>query len=126
MSRVQMLKCRAALVGVAVLSFSGALRADAVEDFYRDKQLNLLIGYETGGGYDTFARTLARHMGQYIPGKPAIIARNMPGAGSLTVTNYIYNVAPKDGATLAAVGREMPTAALFGQENIRFRTDEFT
>ena len=80
MSRVQMLKCRAALVGVAVLSFSGALRADAVEDFYRDKQLNLLIGYETGGGYDTFARTLARHMGQYIPGKPAIIARNMPGA----------------------------------------------
>ena len=71
---------------------------------------NLLIGYETGGGYDTFARTLARHMGQYIPGKPAIIARNMPGGGSRVAAAWLHAIAPKDGTALAIVDQALPIA----------------
>jgi tripartite-type tricarboxylate transporter receptor subunit TctC len=111
---------------LAAVCLATPASADAIEDFYKDKQIQLIVGYETGGGYDSYARTLIRHMPQYIPGKPTIIVRNMPGAGSLIATNYLYAQAPKDGTTFAAVGREMPTAALFGQDNIRFKTEEFT
>jgi len=117
-----------AITAALVLSSVGLATpawADALRDFYRDKQVNLLIGYETGGGYDSYARTLVRHMSAYIPGNPVIVARNMPGAGSLLVMNTLYNTSPKDGTTFGAVGREMPTAALFGTENIRFKTEEF-
>src|SRR4051812_13261763 len=115
-----------AFAALAAVCLVTPASADAIEDFYKDKQLQLIVGYETGGGYDSYARTLIRHMPQYIPGKPTIIVRNMPGAGSLIATNYLYAQAPKDGTTFAAVGREMPTAALFGQDNIRFKTEEFT
>jgi tripartite-type tricarboxylate transporter receptor subunit TctC len=115
----------AVLATVCALAAPAIASADPVEDFYKDKQLTLIVGYETGGGYDSYARTLIRHMPQNIPGKPNIIIRNMPGAGSLVATNFLYNQAPKDGTLFAAVGREMPTAALFGQDNIRFKTEEF-
>lgn len=99
--------------------------ADPVADFFRDKQVSLFIGYDTGGGYDSYARTLGRHMAQYLPGNPVIVPRNMPGAGSLLVMNTLYNSAPKDGTVFGAVGREMPTAALLGADNIRFKTEAF-
>ncbi len=110
-------------MGVSLLPM--ATRADSVEDFYHGKAMNLLIGYAPGGGYDSYARTLARHMPKHLPGNPTMVTRNMPGAGSLIVTNFLYNSAPRDGTHMAAVGREMPTAALFGQENVRFKTEEF-
>ena len=105
--------------------FGGAALGQSVEAFYRDKPISLLVGYAPGGGYDSYARTLARHMPAQMPGNPTIVVKNMPGAGSLIVTNFLYNTAPRDGTHFAAVGREMPTAALFGQENIRFKTEEF-
>lgn len=116
----------AAGAAAAVLGLAGAAVAQSAEEFYRDKQVNLLVGYAPGGGYDSFARTLARHMPAHMPGNQPIIVKNMPGAGSLIVTNFLYNTAPRDGTHFAAVGREMPTAALFGQDNIRFKTEEFT
>jgi tripartite-type tricarboxylate transporter receptor subunit TctC len=67
------------------------------EDFYRGKTVQLYVGFAPGGGYDAYARTLARHMGKYIPGEPIVIVRNMPGAGSLQLVNYLYSVAAKDG-----------------------------
>jgi tripartite-type tricarboxylate transporter receptor subunit TctC len=115
----------AAAGAVMTVGFCGAAVCDTVEDFYKDKQVTLLVGYAPGGGYDSFARTLSRHMPAHLPGHPAIVVKNMPGAGSLIVTNFLYNSAPRDGSHFAAVGREMPTAALFGQDNIRFKTDEF-
>lgn len=121
MKRVILTICGAALASCLA---NGAF-SQSVESFYRDKQIALLVGYAPGGGYDSYARTLARHMPARMPGNPAVVIKNMPGAGSLIVTNFLYNSAPRDGTHIAAVGREMPTAALFGLENTRFKTEEF-
>src|SRR5687768_11440365 len=75
----------------------GASRADSVADFYRGRTITIIVGYSAGGGYDLYARAIARHMGEHIPGEPKIIVSNMPGAGSVAAANYIYGVAPKDG-----------------------------
>ena len=77
---------RAAVVVTAALAVSPA-HADAVADFYRSKQVNLIVGYGPGGGYDIYARLLARHFGRFIPGNPNVIVQNMPGAGSLRAVN---------------------------------------
>src|SRR6185436_6852401 len=77
-----------------VLGLSGiTASADEVEDFYKGKQLHLVISSGPGGGYDTFGRLIAQHMGNHIPGKPVIIAQNMDGASGIKATNYLYNVA---------------------------------
>jgi len=79
------------------------LAADPVAQFYAGKQIDLVIGSSAGGGYDTYARLVARYMGRYIPGNPAIVPQNMPGAGSNKAGGYIYSVAPKDGTAIGAV-----------------------
>lgn len=76
---------------------------DAVAQFYRGKQINLYIGTSAGGGYDTYARLLARRFGGYIPGTPTIVPQNMPGAGSNKLAGFIYTVAPKDGTAVGAI-----------------------
>jgi tripartite-type tricarboxylate transporter receptor subunit TctC len=76
--------------------------AGAQASFYQGKQINLIVGSGTGGGYDSYARLVARHLGRHIPGEPTVIVQNMPGAGSLNMTNYVNNVAPKDGTVLGA------------------------
>src|SRR5262249_45689429 len=86
----------------------------SVEDFYRGKQINLIVGYGPGGGYDITARLLARHIGRHIRGNPAIVVQNMPGAGSMRAINYLASVAPKDGLTFALFGSDMPMLALVG------------
>ena len=72
-------------------------RAQAGRRFLSRQDRHLIVGYSAGGGYDTYARILARHLGKHIPGNPTIVVQNMPGAGSLKMANYLYNVAPKDG-----------------------------
>src|SRR5215470_8048515 len=71
--------------------------ADAVADFYKGKDLRMIISSSVGGGYDIYARLIAKHLTRYLPGNPAIVPQNMPGAGGIAGANYIYNVAPKDG-----------------------------
>jgi tripartite-type tricarboxylate transporter receptor subunit TctC len=83
--------------------------------FYKGRSVQLLIGFSPTGGYDTYARTLARHMGKHIPGNPTIVPQNMPGAGGLKVANYIYNVAPKDGTAFAIFARGIPMERLLGR-----------
>ena len=73
------------------------------EDFYKGKTIKLLLGAAPGGGYDTYGRTMIRHMGQYIPGNPSFVVQNMPGAGSAKAADYIYNVLAKDGLTLGGI-----------------------
>src|SRR4029079_1444823 len=85
------------LLALAALLPQGARAQGSVADFYLGRNVNLIVGYSPGGGYDTYTRILARHLGKHIPGNPAIVVQNMPGAGSLKLANYLYNVAPKDG-----------------------------
>jgi tripartite-type tricarboxylate transporter receptor subunit TctC len=82
-----------------------AARADAIADFYSGKSVQLVIGYAPGGGYDIYARALARHMARHIPGNPQIVVQNMPGAGSIKAANYLYNIAPKDGTAFGGFSR---------------------
>ncbi len=85
----------------ALLALAGVAKAEPLEDFYKGKNLNMIIGLGEGGGYDLSARLVAQHLGEFIPGKPVIVPRNMPGAGSIAAAEYVYNLAPKDGTTLA-------------------------
>jgi tripartite-type tricarboxylate transporter receptor subunit TctC len=99
---------------VAGVALASSAHADAVSDFYKGKQLKLIIGYPAGSGYDVHARLLGRHMARYIPGEPTIVPQNMLGAGSIRAANYIYNVAPKDGLSIGAINRSVPLAPLLG------------
>src|SRR5579871_3323893 len=103
---------RCAWLLLASLALAAQARADAVADFYKGRTVTLIVGYGPGGGYDLFARLMARHLGRYIPGNPTIVVQNMPGAGSLRATNYLYTVAPRDGATIGSFARDMPLLAI--------------
>jgi tripartite-type tricarboxylate transporter receptor subunit TctC len=97
---------------LASLALTLQARADTVADFYRGRTITLVVGYGPGGGYDLFARLMARHLGRYVPGNPAIVVQNMPGAGSLRATNFLYAVAPRDGSTIGTFARDMPLLAI--------------
>jgi tripartite-type tricarboxylate transporter receptor subunit TctC len=103
------------LAGAILLaSLASTAAADPVADFYAGKTVRVLIGFGPGGGYDLYARTLARHLGRHIPGQPTIVAQNMPGAGSLKALNYLYNAAPRDGTALATFARGIVFEPLLG------------
>jgi tripartite-type tricarboxylate transporter receptor subunit TctC len=99
----------------ALLLASVSAHADAVSDFYTGKSLSLVIGYAPGGGYDLYARTLARHMARHIPGSPSIVVQNMPGAGSIKAANFLYAIAPKDGTTFGGFARGAVIDPLLGR-----------
>ncbi len=116
----------AAAIAVSTSTLAVA-RVDEVADFYRGRQVDLIVGFGPGGGYDVYARLLARHIGKYIPGNPTVVVENMPGAGSLRAANYIYSVAPKDGATFGLFARDMVLVALLGGDpNVQFDPRKFT
>jgi tripartite-type tricarboxylate transporter receptor subunit TctC len=97
------------VVTAACLLLAGmsASRAETAAEFYRNRQVSMLIGTTAGGGYDIFGRMFARHMGKYLPGGTArFIVKNMPGAGGLAATNYTYNVGERDGTLITTVGRD--------------------
>jgi tripartite-type tricarboxylate transporter receptor subunit TctC len=104
----------------AALSTPGPAKSDPVADFYHGRNVNLYIGYSVGGGYDNYARVLARHFGNHIPGNPSILPQNMPGAGSLRALNYLYNAAPKDGTAIAMFGRGLAMEPLIGSSPTQF------
>jgi tripartite-type tricarboxylate transporter receptor subunit TctC len=93
----------AALAGLTLLTAHA--HAQSVEEFYKGKTINLAIGFSPGGGYDLYARHLARYMSRHIPGNPTIVPQNMAGAGSLRVANFLYTVAPKDGTVFGTFTR---------------------
>lgn len=118
----------AALLAAIVALAAPQARADAVADFYKGKQITLIVSYGPGGGYDVYARTLARHMSKYIPGNPSIIIQNMPGAGSLRGANFIYNAAPKDGTAFGTFARNIPLIGLLQKtnQNVQFDPMKYT
>jgi tripartite-type tricarboxylate transporter receptor subunit TctC len=100
-------------------------RAQNAADFYRGRTIDLYIGYSAGGGYDVYARALARHMGRFIPGAPAIVPKNMPGAGSLVLANWLYNVAPRDGTAFGTIARGVAFEPLLGSTKAQFNAARF-
>jgi len=112
---------RALCAGAALaLGLPMAASADEVADFYAGKQLTVYVGYSTGGGYDTYARALARYYAEHLPGKPSIIVKNMPGGSSIKLANWMYAIAPKDGTALATIARGAPVHDLLGGTGVRF------
>jgi tripartite-type tricarboxylate transporter receptor subunit TctC len=96
-------------------------------EFYKGRSVQLIVGFSSGGGYDLYARVLARHMGKHIPGNPTIVPQNMPGAGSVKAANYIYGVAPKDGSVFGIFDRGLPMERLLGRtEGQQFEATKFT
>jgi len=113
---------RKALFAFAALLLSGAptLAQEDVAAFFKGKTLRLIVGIGVGSGYDINARLLARHMASHIPGQPTIIVQNQPGAGSLTMTNALYNTGPYDGTVMGASFNGMPTTPLLQPAGVRF------
>ena len=105
----------AALAAVLVMAAAPASAQESVAAFYKGKQLRLIVGSAVGGGYDLYARVLARHMVNHIPGNPTIIVQNSPAAGGMVMTNQLYNQGPKDGTVLAAPLNGIPTAPMLQQ-----------
>lgn len=108
---------RAAFLALAAgaIASSSVGAETAIADFYRKKNIDVYIGFSAGGVYDINARLLARFMGRYVPGNPTLVARQMTGAGSLTLANWLYQAAPKDGATIGTFARGIAFNPLIGE-----------
>ena len=102
------------VAAVAAMLLPHAAFADAVEDFYRNKTVSMIIGYNVGGGYDINARIFAKYFPKYIPGHPTIVPQNMGGAGSRRAAAYLESVAAKDGSVIGMVSRDLATEPLLG------------
>ena len=94
-------------------------------DFYQGKQVTIVVGFSSAGTYDATARLFARHLGKYLPGKPTVIVRNMPGAGSLVATNSLYSSLPKDGTTLGVIGGGVVLEPLLGNPQATYDPRRF-
>ena len=100
-------------------------RADPVEDFYRGRDITLIIASGVAGGYDTYARVFARHFANHVPGRPGIVPKNIPAGGGLTAANTLYAVSAKDGLTIAALTNGVTMDPLFGNPGARFDAQKF-
>jgi tripartite-type tricarboxylate transporter receptor subunit TctC len=105
---------------------AGPAVADTAADFYKDHTVELYIGTNPGGGYDLYGRLVARHIGAHIPGKPSVIAKNMPGAGGLKMVNWFYNAAPRDGTALATAPQAIAIEQALGSDGIKYDARKFT
>ena len=118
------------MVAVLVLALAGlGLRAPAgaqtADEFYKGKQIRFIVGTSSGQDYDSWARLIGRHLSRFLPGNPAFIVENMPGAGHILATNYLFNLAPRDGTAIGMVSRNMTEAAIMKLPNVRFDPGKF-
>ena len=115
-----------AVTGAFALALTGlTAKAQAQADFYKGKTVSLVVSSSAGGGYDTLARAISRYLPKHIPGNPAVVVRNMPGAGGIVATNFVYNVAPKDGLTIAGVQNNTPFEPLLGTKEADYDPKKF-
>jgi len=123
-TRVTLSRIRLAIVvaamGCSPQLFSAVAAHAQSAPFYQGKTIRIIVGFTSGGLYDQYARILSRHMPKHIPGNPNIIVQNMPGAGSLTATNYVYGVAKPDGLTLGMIGSGIYLDQLLGRKEAQF------
>jgi len=105
---------------VMLAALVAAVPADAQSKFYEGKTVRIVVGFSAGGGYDTYARAIGRHIGRHLPGKPTVIVENMPGAGSLIAANYLGKVAKPDGLTIGNFAGGLVLAQVLGQPGVEF------
>ena len=115
-----------ALLAAICLLATPTAHAQPAGEFYKDRQVSLVVGFNPGGGFDTYARAVARHMGRHIAGAPNIVVRNMPGAGSVIAANYLANAAPKDGSEFALLSDTVATDALLGVVRVQYDANKLT
>lgn len=108
------------IVATVALLASTGLHAQPAGEFYKDKQLRLIVANAPGGDYDLAGRLLSRHITRHISGGATIVVNNMPGAGTIIAANHLYNVAPKDGLVFGTFSRNLPSQAVLGRETIKF------
>jgi tripartite-type tricarboxylate transporter receptor subunit TctC len=111
--------------GLAMSTTALAQANNAVEDFFKGKTIRIVVSSEPGGSYDGYSRLIARHLGKFIPGHPQLVVQNMPGAGGLVATNWLYNVAQKDGTVLGQIQRQIPLMQILGEQGTQFETAKF-
>ena len=109
-----------ALAAVTTILAGGAASADPVADFYKGKTFTVLVGQEPGTGFDIYSRALARHIQRYIPGNPAIVVQNMPGASGVNAWNWLYNIAPKDGTLMGTASQNVVVEPLMGNAQAKY------
>jgi len=112
-----------AMAGLALVASAPANAAS--DDFYRGKTIRIIVGFAAGGGFDTYSRTIARHMGRLIPGNPTFVVENMTGAGSLIAANYVYNASKPDGLTIGHFIGGLIMQQVMGGPNIEFDARKF-
>ena len=96
--------------------------APADEEFFKGKTITFIIPTSPGGGYDTYSRLIARHIGRFLPGQPNVVAQNMPGAGGIRAANYLFNVAPKDGTVIAMLDQAVYLDHILGTPGLECRS----
>lgn len=124
---MQMAEClyfRSVVLAASMCCLSGGqpLADPEVARFYEGKTIQMIVGAGAGGGYDLYARMVARHIGRFVPGNPMLMTQIMPGAGGVVGANYVANVAAKDGTVIAAAQREVPLIQLLGQKGPRYES----
>ncbi len=124
MHRKRLIAALFTLTGAALASLAPA-RADDVADFYRGKNVSVVVSTSTGGGYDTMARAIARFIGKHMPGNPNFVVRNMPGAGGILAMNYLFNAVEKDSTVIGLVQNNTPLEPLFGTKEARYDSTKF-
>jgi tripartite-type tricarboxylate transporter receptor subunit TctC len=117
---------RAKLIVALVIAGVSAAHAQTVEQFYKGRQVSLIVGFNPGGAYDPYARAVARHLPRHLPGGPDIVVKNMQGAGSVRAANYLYNVAPRDGSELGLIAGSAALEPMFGVRPAQFEGQKFT
>jgi tripartite-type tricarboxylate transporter receptor subunit TctC len=114
-----------AALALALAALAGGAPAQAADEFYKGKQVRIVVGTAAGQDYDSWARLIGRHLPRFLPGNPAFIVENMPGAGHILATNYLFNLAPRDGTVIGMVSRNMTEAAIMKLPNVRFEPARF-
>jgi tripartite-type tricarboxylate transporter receptor subunit TctC len=112
-------------LAAATIASSAPIAKANTGDFYKDKTVSLIISTGSGGGYDTTARIVARYLPKYLPGAPSIVPKNMPGAGNVLAANYMYNLAPRDGLTLATLAQTVFLLQPLGGQGVKFDASKF-
>lgn len=113
---------------LCMVGFSTMTAAQSANEYYRGKEVRILVGYATGGGYDTYARAISQVLGRHLPGKPTVIVQNMPGADGLAVANHMARVAARDGTVIALTNRNLAVAPLLGlvePSNVQYDPKQF-
>jgi tripartite-type tricarboxylate transporter receptor subunit TctC len=116
---------RTLLAAVGTVSFAAPAYCETAEEFFKGKQISLVIGYNPGGPYDVYARLAATLLPHYIPGNPVIIPRNMPGVGSAKAANYLFGQAPRDGLTIGMIGQQLAVTQALGDASVEYDMRQF-